>query len=81
MRTFEAAGCGAFLLSDYVGGMENAFDIGKEIACYKSEDEMVEKVRYYLDHPELRNQIALAGQRRAYQEHSFENRIKQILAL
>jgi len=80
MRSFEVTGCGSFLLSDYVLGLEEVFKIDNELACYKSGEELVEKVRYYLGHPQQREQIAQAGQLRAYREYSFEERIKQILS-
>ena len=33
-RNFEIPGCGGFLLTDYVPGLERYFQIGEEIVCY-----------------------------------------------
>ena len=40
------------------------FEEGKEIECYATVEELVEKIDYYLAHPEERKAIAEAGHRR-----------------
>lgn len=81
LRSFEITGCGSFLLSDKVGGMEDAFKIGREIVCYQNEEELVELVEYYLNNPEERMKIAKRGQERAYRDHTYEKRMMRILSV
>lgn len=61
---------GGFLLTEYVPGIENFFEIDKEIVCFKNAEEMVEKITYYLSHAEERRAIARAGWKRATNEYS-----------
>lgn len=80
-RVFEVTGCGAFLITDQPKGIEELFEIGKEIVCYNSIDELRELINYYLQNPKEREEIALRGQKRAYRDHTFEHRMKQILSV
>jgi spore maturation protein CgeB len=73
-RNFEIPGCGGFLLSNYVEGIENYYDIGKEIICFKDEKELKERIQYYLKHDDQREAIALAGYKRTLREHTYEKR-------
>ena len=78
-RHFEICGCGGFQLSYYVEGLEHCYEIGKEIVVFMDIDDLVEKVRYYLKHRDETDEIALAGYRRTLKEHTYENRIKEII--
>ena len=78
-RTFEVTGAGGFLLTEVAPGLERYFSIGREVATFESASELVERVRYYLGHPHERDGIARAGQTRAIAEHTYEQRISEIL--
>jgi spore maturation protein CgeB len=78
-RSFEVPGAGGFLLTEIAPALERYFAIGREIAIFSSVGELVEQVRYYLDHPDERDAIARAGHARAMAEHSYEQRIAEIL--
>lgn len=79
VRTFEAAGIGAFQLVDSRLGLAQLFEEGKEIVSFSSLEDMHQKIQYFLEHPELRHQIAQAGKLRAYKDHTYELRLKLIL--
>ncbi len=79
-RNFEIPGCGGFLLTEYVEGLEDYYVIGKEIAVFHHVDELVDLVRYYLDHDEERKQIARAGYERTLRDHTYQKRFEQIFA-
>ena len=55
------------------------FEEGKEIACFASPEEMVEKVEHYLAHPEERAAMAEAGHRRAVPAYSYTARMAELL--
>ncbi len=74
-RIFEIPVQGGFELTEYVPSLEDYFDIGKEIACYKDIDETELLIKYYLSHKEEREEIKLAGVKKARDEHTFQNRI------
>lgn len=69
-RTFEICMAGGFQLAEYFPGIENYFDIDKEIVCFETADEMIDKVIYYLDHEKERRAIAQAGWKRAISEYT-----------
>jgi len=80
-RVFEVPASGGFLLVDENPYLAELYEIGKEIICYKDENDLKEKVRYYLAHPEERKEIAKRGQQRAYRDHTYENRLKEIFSI
>ncbi len=61
---------GGFLLTEYTLGLENYFEIDKEIVCFKNDEEMIDKITYYLNHDEERRAIAQAGWKRAANEYT-----------
>ncbi|MXR19069.1 CgeB family protein [Halobacterium bonnevillei] len=79
MRTFEIPGAGAFQLISDVPNIESAFEVGEELVTYDSKENLLDKVRYYLDNDEERERIAANGYQRAKDEHTFEHRIGVIL--
>lgn len=80
MRDFEVTGCGAFLLTDYIKDLEGMFTIGEEIVCYKNEKELSDLIKFYLEHSGEREKIAQKGQQRAYQEHTYAHRMKELIS-
>ncbi len=78
-RAFEIAGCGGFQLMTYSPAISQHFEIGKEVEVFRNRQELLDKIDYYLDRPEMRRQIAHAGQARAHAEHTYEKRLSELL--
>lgn len=78
-RNFEIPYFGGFQLADYVPTLENYFDIGKEVACYKDIDEAELLIRYYLENEEERETIKSKAHKKAIQEHGYINRLTDVL--
>jgi predicted O-methyltransferase YrrM/predicted Zn-dependent protease len=74
MRLFEATGVGSFLLTEEHPQLSLYFESGSEVATYRSEGELFDKIYYYLEHAEEREAIAKRGQQRCLTEHSMERR-------
>lgn len=74
MRIFEATKAGALLVTEFCNNLAEYFDIGNEILCFKSQDELVDILRHYSKHPEQAGKIARAGHLRTVRQHSVENR-------
>jgi hypothetical protein len=70
-RIAEICLCGGFVLSEYVPGIEEVFEVDKEIAVFHSGDEMVEKIKFYLEHEDDRETIASNGYIRALRDYEI----------
>ena len=79
-RPFEVAGCGAMFMTDHVRkDIKRAYQEGREVVLFKDEHELREKVIYYLEHEDERKKIAQAGYQRTVAEHTYDNRVRQIM--
>jgi spore maturation protein CgeB len=80
-RLFEAAGCGAFQIADWKPALPDLFEPGKEIVTFKTQQELKEKVDYYLARPEERREIADRAYARAHREHTYERRLEKMFEI
>jgi spore maturation protein CgeB len=81
MRLYEATGVGTLLVTDAKDNLGELFEPGREVVTYSDEDELVETIRYYLGHEEERAAIALAGHERTLREHSYADRMRELLEI
>lgn len=79
MRLFEATGVGAFLLTDFKDNLETLFDPDREVAVWRSIDDCLNRIAYYLRDDEARGAIARAGQARTMAQHTYRHRAAEIL--
>jgi spore maturation protein CgeB len=77
-RNFEVPGCGGFLLAEAVQHLDKYYDAGKEIGCFAGADDLVDKVRYYLQREDEGRAIAQAGHDRTLNSHTYERRFTEI---
>lgn len=77
-RFFEVTGSGGFLLSYGVEHLEDYFDVGKDLVVYDSIDDLASKIYYYLGKDEEREDIASSGYKRVREEHTYEQRFREI---
>ncbi|GEM_PF-6287429 len=78
VRTFELAACGVFQLLKRVPGIEEFFQEDKEIVCFETAGEMIDKIRYYLRHDSEREKIAAAARQRALKQHTWSDRVQRM---
>ncbi|MGA8481742.1 MAG: glycosyltransferase [Chthoniobacterales bacterium] len=78
LRDFEVPMSGGFYLTEYQEELGEFFDVDSEIACYRSKEELLEKIHFYLKRPHLRNQIRQAGRRRCLNDHTWEKRFERV---
>lgn len=80
-RAFEVAGCCGFQLINYSAAIQEHFKVGEEIEVFHKKSELLEKVDHYLKNQDEAKAIARAGQKRAYAEHTYEHRLKELIRL
>ena len=79
-RTFQIPALGAFLLHERNDLVTEYFREGVEAEFFGSDEELLEKCRYYLEHPEERRRIAEAGRRRCFESGYFElDRVREAM--
>lgn len=81
LRIYDVMGCGGFLLTNYQQEIPMYFEIGKDLECYDSIDDCVQKVQYYLSHEDKRKEIADNGYKKVKQLHTYELRIAKMLKI
>ncbi len=81
MRTFEATGSGAFLLTDNAYGIDNMFKSGEEVIVYNDNNELIKLARYYIAMKEERKRISERAQKRAYKEHTYIQRLTTLIKI
>jgi hypothetical protein len=78
-RTFEAASCGAMVISqDLKEGLSALFDPGREIITYENVLELKNILEFYLKSPRQAKIIAAAGQARVQRSHLPRHRASEL---
>jgi len=80
-RLYEATGVGTLLITDWKVNLHELFEPGKEIVAYRTAEECAELIKYYLKHDEERKAIARAGQQRTLREHTYFQRIQELVEI
>jgi glycosyltransferase involved in cell wall biosynthesis len=73
-RTFHIPACGGFMLHERNEESILYYQENKEVVYFSNEEEMVQKIHYYLGREQERQMISEAGYERAISEHSLVNR-------
>lgn len=79
LRVWDILGCGGFLLSNYQAEIPEYFEIGKDLDCYESIADLKNKVAFYLEHDDIRQEIARNGYEKVKAMHTYEVRIASII--
>jgi len=79
MRTFEVPATKTLLLNDYRNGIEELFDIEKEILVYKNIEELIEYLEKLRRNPKEYDEIITNGHKRVISEHTYINRMEEVL--
>ncbi len=75
---FEAMACNQVVITSYMQALNDFFEIGKEILCYKEEGELPDLIEYYLKHEEERETIRKNAYARFLAQHTYLNRWKTV---
>ena len=68
-RLYELPANGVMQICDCSNGLGDVYDVGKEVIGYRTMEEAVELVNYYLDNDGERKKIAIAGFKRVMKDY------------
>ncbi len=80
LRTFDVLACGAFALVEHTAELEQLFDVGGEVASYRTLPELLSKAAYYLERPAEAAAIAARGLAAVRERHTVDQRLAAMLA-
>jgi hypothetical protein len=72
-RLFEIIMAGGFILSEFCDELTDYFDIGREIDTFKSPQELLDKVRFYVENSDLRDEMSARARDKVEKTYSFES--------
>jgi spore maturation protein CgeB len=78
-RLFEAAGCGAAVLTEFRPALPELFAIGDEVLAFRDFDELLAQATRLLNEPALSAKVGDAAAARAHESHRYEQRLAVIL--
>lgn len=78
-RIMDILGAGGFVLTNYCPETAELFQEDEEIVMFRTPEELVEKVEYYLKHDREREQIARNGHRKVMRCYTYERKVKDLL--
>lgn len=80
LRVFDIMGSGGFLLSNYQEDFLENFTPGVDFEYYESENDLLQKIDYYLSHDEERRAIAKNGHDKVAAAHTYRDRVREMLS-
>ena len=70
------------MLAEYSDVLANLFGGDKEAAYFRTKEELVLKIKFYLEHEDLRKRIAKAGLERLLNDgHEVADRAREIIRI
>lgn len=76
-RLFDGLASGAFIISDNIPSAETIFE--GTIVTYDNQEDLREKVDYYLSYPDERKALVEKGQEIVLNNHTFYHRVESII--
>lgn len=79
-RIYLATATGTPCVVGHVNGIEKHFIPSKEILTFKSNTEMMSRIKYLIDNPDRAKSIGEAGRARTLQEHKYTDRVEKMMS-
>lgn len=80
-RSVEIPACRSFMLAERTNEHLDLFEEGIEAAFFETNEELYEKVEYYLKNNELRKQISEYGYKKSVELYSHHSRLEKMLEI
>lgn len=79
LRIYDIMSCKGFVLSNYQREIPEIFESDKDLVLFENELEMLDKIKYYLNHDDIRLEIANNGFEKVKKYHSYQTKLQIIL--
>lgn len=79
MRVFDVLGSKGFLVTNDKEDIHRLFSLGKDLVVYRDLKDLEEIISYYLNHEDMRLEIAHRGFDTVQKYHTFDQRIEKIM--
>ena len=77
-RDFEVPLTGSFYMTGYHEELKEYFELGKDIETYTSKEDLLQKVRFYLEHEDTREAIALRGYTKCFENYTAKKAYEKV---
>ena len=81
LRAMDIMGAGGFLLSNYQQELNELFVDREDLVLFHNDEDMMDKIEYYLSHEKEREEIAVNGQEKIRELHDYRNTWEKIFAI
>lgn len=78
LRAFDIMAAGGFLLTNYQAEFTEYFVPDEDFVFYENYEDLIKKVKYYLEHDDERMHIALNGMHKVRNNHNYDCRLDAI---
>ena len=79
LRVMDVLACGGFLVTSYHKGIEGLFN-DEHLVTFSSEEELLDKIDFYLKNEDARVKISAAGRRIVEEKYTYAKALETILA-
>lgn len=76
-RVFEVPASGGFLITDKMKDLYELFNVGRDLEVYSTDDDLLDKIDFYLKNHSIAQKIAINGYSRIIREHTFSERARK----
>ena len=81
LRLFDILACGGFSITNFQAELPELFVPGKDLICYESIEDLIDKINYFLYHDSERREIAQNGFETIQKYHTYPIRLEQMIQL
>ena len=67
------------MLTNYQSDIDTLFNIGRDLVTFDSEEDLLKKCGYYLEHEDERREIAENGFKAVRENHTYEHRVAEMV--
>ena len=78
LRIWDILGSGGFLITNFQPELPMFFENGKDLVYFEDEQDLVKKVKYYLEHEDERRAIAQNAYNKVKKYHGYQQRFDEM---